>query len=274
MSSIGSGLSQQGARPCWDEGPLAPAAKSAVCWVRAALKPKHPPTKDWIRTWLSAWGLLLSADMPDTLPNAAQFLPAKRDLKSLREAAKHCEGCPLFAKATQTVFGAGPARAELMMVGEQPGDYEDRQGEPFVGPAGRLLNEMMEQAGIPRERVYVTNAVKHFKWTSRGKRRLHGKPNSREIFACRPWLEAELAAVKPDMLVLLGSTAAQSLLGPKFRITKERGKLLETDFAPWTIATYHPSALLRAIHDPGGEQLRAEFLADLRLVARKLHALK
>ena len=212
--------------------------------------------------------------MRETLPTAAEYLPATHDLRSLREAAKHCEGCPLFANATQTVFGAGPVRAELMMVGEQPGDVEDRQGEPFVGPAGRLLTEMMEEVGIPRQRVYVTNAVKHFKWTPRGKRRLHGKPNSREIFACRPWLEAELEAIKPDLLVLLGSTAAQSLLGPKFRITKERGRPLETEWAPWTMATYHPSALLRALKLPGGEQLRAEFLADLRLVARKLNALK
>jgi uracil-DNA glycosylase len=212
--------------------------------------------------------------MRDTLATAAEYLPAKHDLRSLREAARHCKGCPLYANATQTVFGSGPARAGLMMVGEQPGDIEDRQGEPFVGPAGRLLNQLLEEAGIERERVYMTNAVKHFKWTPRGKRRLHGKPNSREIFACRPWLEAELEAVKPDLLVLLGSTAAQSLLGPKFRITKERGKPIETDWAPWTMATYHPSALLRAIHLPAGEQLRSEFLSDLRLVARKLSAVK
>lgn len=212
--------------------------------------------------------------MRQTLPTAAEFLPAKHDLQSLREAAKHCEGCPLFASATQTVFGAGPARAEVVMVGEQPGDYEDRQGEPFVGPAGRLLTEMLDEAGIGRERVYVTNAVKHFKWTPRGKRRLHSKPSSREIFACRPWLEAELEAIQPELLVLLGSTAAQSLLGPTFRVTKERGKPRETEWAPWTMATYHPSALLRVIHQPGGEQLKKEFLADLRLVARRLDALK
>lgn len=209
-----------------------------------------------------------------TLPTAAAFLPAKHDLSSLRGAAKHCEGCPLFANATQTVFGSGPARAEVVMVGEQPGDVEDRQGKPFVGPAGRLLDQMLEEAGIPRQRVYVTNAVKHFKWTPRGKRRLHGKPTSREIFACRPWLEAELEAIKPELLVLLGSTAAQSLLGLQFRITKDRGQPMETDWAPWTMATYHPSALLRATHQPGGEQLREDFLADLRLVARKLTELK
>jgi uracil-DNA glycosylase len=207
-------------------------------------------------------------------PTAAAFLPDKHDLASLREAAKHCEGCPLYANATQTVFGAGPARAEVMMVGEQPGDIEDRRGKPFVGPAGRLLDQTMEEAGLPREQVYVTNAVKHFKWTPRGKRRLHGKPNSREIFACRPWLEAELEAVKPEILVLMGATAAQSLLGPQFRITKHRGQPFESDWAPWTMATYHPSALLRSIHHPGEEQLRRDFLSDLRLVAEKLAELK
>jgi uracil-DNA glycosylase len=207
-------------------------------------------------------------------PTAAAFLPEKHDLASLREAARHCEGCPLYANATQTVFGAGPARAEVMMVGEQPGDSEDRKGKPFVGPAGRLLDQMLEEAGIERQRVYVTNAVKHFKWTPRGKRRLHGKPNSREIFACRPWLEAELEAVKPEILVLMGATAAQSLLGVQFRITKHRGQPFESDWAPWTMATYHPSALLRAIHQPGEDQLRRDFLSDLRLVAEKLAELK
>src|SRR5213593_3093990 len=142
--------------------------------------------------------------MQTLLPTATAFLPEKHDLTSLREAATHCEGCPLYANATQTVFGAGPARAEVMMVGEQPGDVEDRQGKPFVGPAGRLLDQMLEEAGIPRQHVYVTNAVKHFKWTPRGKRRLHGKPNSRELAACRPWLEAELRAIKPEKIVCLG----------------------------------------------------------------------
>src|SRR3954447_22143028 len=209
-----------------------------------------------------------------TTSTAAAFLSEKHDLTSLREAAKHCEGCPLYVNATQTVFGAGPARAEVMMVGEQPGDVEDRRGKPFVGPAGRLLDQMLEEAGIARQRVYVTNAVKHFKWTPRGKRRLHGKPNSREIFACRPWLEAELEAIKPEVLVLLGATAAQSLMGSQFRITKHRGQPFESDWSPWTMATYHPSALLRAIHQPGEEQLRRDFLADMRLVAEKLAELK
>src|SRR5437762_2599347 len=212
--------------------------------------------------------------MRTLVPTAAAFLPEKHDLASLREAAQHCEGCPLYANATQTVFGAGPSSARVMMVGEQPGDVEDRQGAPFVGPAGRLLDRMMEEAGIPRQKVYVTNAVKHFKWEPRGKRRMHSKPNSREIFACRPWLEAELEAIRPELLVLLGATAAQSLLGLQFRITKHRGQPFESDWAPWTMATYHPSALLRAIHQPGEDQLRRDFLADLQLVAEKLAELK
>jgi len=212
--------------------------------------------------------------MRAVLPTAATYLPPKHDLSSLRESAKHCEGCPLFANATQTVFGEGAARADIVMVGEQPGDVEDRQGKPFVGPAGRLLDQFMEEAGIPRQRVYVTNAVKHFKWTPRGKRRLHSKPSSREIFACRPWLEAELEAIKPEVLVLLGATAAQSLLGAQFRITKQRGQPMESDWAPWTMATYHPSALLRAMDQSDGDKLRDDFLADLKLVARKLAELK
>jgi uracil-DNA glycosylase len=212
--------------------------------------------------------------MRAVLPTAAAFLPEKHDLSSLREAAEHCEGCPLFANATQTVFGAGPARADVVMVGEQPGDVEDRQGKPFVGPAGRLLDRLLEEAGIDRKRVYVTNAVKHFKWTPRGKRRLHSKPNSREIFACRPWLEAELEAITPELLVLLGATAAQSLLGAQFRITKHRGEPMETQWSPWTMATYHPSALLRSIDQPGEDQLRSDFLSDLKLVATKLSELK
>lgn len=208
--------------------------------------------------------------MSKALPTAAEYLPARHDLQSLREAADHCQGCPLFANATQTVFGAGPARARLVMVGEQPGDVEDREGEPFVGPAGRLLDELLHNAGIARSTVYLTNAVKHFKWTPRGKRRLHAKPSSREIFACRPWLEAELAAIHPALLVLLGATAAQSLLGSQFRITKSRGKPTKTEWAPWTMATYHPSAVLRATQQPGGEQVRREFAHDLKLVAAEL----
>jgi uracil-DNA glycosylase len=212
--------------------------------------------------------------MPQTVPTAAAFLPAKRDLKSLAAAAAQCEGCPLFARATQTVFGEGPRSAHAIFVGEQPGDAEDRQGQPFVGPAGQLFNKLLAEAGIERERIYVTNAVKHFKWEPRGKRRLHGKPNSREIFACRPWLEAELESIKPEILVLMGATAAQSLLGAKFRITKERGQPSKSPWAEWTMATYHPSALLRSLKLPGGEEMRNDFLSDMRLVAKRLRALK
>lgn len=212
--------------------------------------------------------------MRQTLPTAAAFLPEKHDLKSLAEAAQHCEGCPLFANATQTVFGEGPRRAEAVFVGEQPGDAEDKEGRPFVGPAGRLFDKLLAEAGITREKVYVTNAVKHFKWEPRGKRRLHSKPNSREIFACRPWLEAELEAIRPELLVLLGATAAQAMLGSQFRITRQRGRPLETEWAPWTMATYHPSAVLRALDQPDGERIRIDFLADLRLVADKLATLK
>ena len=212
--------------------------------------------------------------MRASLPTALSNLPAAPGLSALREAARQCEGCPLFANATQTVFGRGPADAEVMFVGEQPGDLEDRRGEPFIGPAGRLLRETLDEVGIAWERVYVTNAVKHFKWRPRGKRRIHGKPNAREIFACRPWLVAEIQAVKPSLLVLLGSTAAHSLLGRGFRVSRERGKPAATAWAPWTIATYHPSALLRAGRLSGAGQLRALFLADLRLVARRLLALE
>lgn len=203
-------------------------------------------------------------------PTAAAFLPKRHDLKSLRQAAEHCRGCPLFAQATQTVFGAGPARARVIFVGEQPGDSEDLAGEPFVGPAGRLLDKVLAEVGVPRKQVYVTNAVKHFKWTPRGKKRLHAKPNSREIYACRPWLEAEFEALAPEMIVLLGATAAQALLGPKFRITKQRGEPLQSDWSDWTLATYHPSAVLRAMSLPDGEQMLADFTADLRLVAKRL----
>jgi uracil-DNA glycosylase len=207
-------------------------------------------------------------------PTATAFFPPKRDLKSLREASRHCEGCPLFANATQTVFGEGPARARLMLVGETPGDAEDKQGRPFVGPAGKLLDKLLAEVGIHRKDAYVTNAVKHFKWTPRGTRRLHAKPSSREIFACRPWLEKELEAISPDLLVLLGATAAQTLLGSSFKITKQRGKLFASDWAEWTLATYHPSALLRAMDLPDGEEMIENFREDLRLVASKLRELK
>ncbi len=198
--------------------------------------------------------------------SAADFLPDRLSLTSLREAAAGCKGCHLWQVGTQTVFGAGAREAEVMFVGEQPGDYEDRAGKPFVGPAGRLLDEALVEAGIDRSTTYVTNAVKHFKWQARGKRRIHQKPNWAEMTACRPWLEAELTVVQPRVLVLLGATAAQSLLGRQFRVTQNRGQLVESDLAEAVTATIHPSAILRG--EP--EQRETEFAAfvdDMKFVA-------
>jgi uracil-DNA glycosylase len=195
---------------------------------------------------------------------AALYVPATRTLGALREAAESCRGCDLWRNATQTVFGEGATDAEVMMVGEQPGDQEDRQGRPFVGPAGAILAQALEEAGIDRGGVYVTNAVKHFKWRPTGKRRLHQKPNWTEMTACRPWLEAELEAVEPRVLVLLGATAAQTLLGRQFRVTKQRGELIDSPLAEFVTATIHPSAILRA---DDRESEYAGFLADLRKVA-------
>ena len=178
--------------------------------------------------------------------SAAEFLPPQHDLKSLSKAAKTCEGCPLYRDATQTVFGKGPADARVVMVGEVPGDREDLAGEPFVGPAGRLLDEALADAGIDRDAVYLTNAVKHFKFKVVSGRRLHQKPGVREMKACKPWLEAEFEAIEPEMIVCLGATAAQSVIAPDFRITRQRGEIFRTDYAPVTLATYHLSAILRA----------------------------
>jgi uracil-DNA glycosylase len=198
--------------------------------------------------------------------SAADFLPEKLTLPTLREAAVNCRGCHLWQVGTQTVFGEGPANAEAFFVGEQPGDQEDRAGKPFVGPAGRLFDEALEAAGIDRESVYVTNAVKHFKWQERGKRRIHQKPNAAEVAACRPWLEAELEVVKPRVLVLLGATAAQALLGRQFRVTQHRGELLDSDLAEAVTATVHPSSILRG--EPQEREANfAAFVDDLRVVA-------
>ena len=191
-------------------------------------------------------------------------------LAQLRVQAAHCTRCPLYENATQTVFGAGSRRARVMMVGEQPGDQEDRQGRPFVGPAGHVFDRALAAAGIDRRDVYVTNAVKHFKWAPRGKRRLHVKPNAREIAACRPWLDGELAAVRPELLVCLGAVAAQALLGRSFRVTKQRGQLLPSELAPHVLATVHPSSILRA---PDEESRHKEFerlVEDLKVVATSL----
>jgi uracil-DNA glycosylase len=198
--------------------------------------------------------------------SAADYLPGERSLVALRDAATGCRGCHLWRIGTQTVFGEGQEAVQVMLVGEQPGDQEDLAGRPFVGPAGRLLDKALAEAGIDRSATYLTNAVKHFKWQGRGKRRIHQKPTSAEITACRPWLEAELAVVQPRVLVLLGATAAQSLLGRQFRVTQNRRKVIESDLAEAVTATIHPSAILRG--DP--ERREAEFAAfvdDLRFVA-------
>ena len=197
-------------------------------------------------------------------PTAAAFMPGRLTMSALREAVQHCEGCPLYADATQAVFGEGLLSAEVMLVGEQPGDQEDRAGAPFVGPAGKLLDRALDEAGIDRRKTYVTNAVKHFKWRARGTRRIHDKPSWTEQTACRPWLEAELALVKPRALVLMGATAAQSLLGKSFRVTQHRGTRLESDLAELVTATIHPSAVLRS---DDREAMFAGLVADLGLVA-------
>lgn len=202
--------------------------------------------------------------------SAADFLPARLTLTSLREAARGCTACPLWRTGTQTVFGEGLVRARLLLVGEQPGDREDLAGRPFVGPAGRLLDDALAEAGIDRGDAYVTNAVKHFKWQQRGTRRIHQKPNRSEIAACRPWLEAELAVVRPDVLVCLGATAAHALLGRHVRVTRDRGRPLESGLAPVALATMHPSSILRAPDDESRRRERRLFVDDLRVAAAAL----
>lgn len=197
---------------------------------------------------------------------------ASPSLARLREEAVHCTRCDLYKRATQTVFGAGSRRARVVFVGEQPGDYEDKAGLPFVGPAGRLLDEALAAAGIAREDVYVTNVVKHFKWAPRGKRRIHQKPNAREIAACRPWLDGELAAISPEVVVCLGATAAQALLGRRFRVTTMRGRDVPSPLAPHVLGTVHPSSVLRAPDEAARRRERAAFFADIRRVAELLAA--
>ncbi|HEX4353567.1 MAG TPA: UdgX family uracil-DNA binding protein [Polyangiales bacterium] len=203
-------------------------------------------------------------------PGAAKYLPNKHTLPQLRDAARHCQGCKLFEHATQTVFGEGPAHARLLFIGEQPGNDEDLAGHPFVGPAGRIFDRALEAAEIDRRTSYVTNAVKHFKWEPRGKRRIHKKPTSGEIWACRPWLDAEIASVKPQALVCLGATAAQALFGSSFRVTTERGRLLDSELAPIVMATVHPSSLLRAPTPEDRDREYDRFVADLRSVSRAM----
>lgn len=205
------------------------------------------------------------------LQTAAPLIPGRASLTALRAAAAGCKACDLWKMGTQTVFGKGSANARLMMIGEQPGDKEDIQGRPFVGPAGAVLDKALAAAGIDRKDVYVTNIVKHFKWEPRGKRRLHKKPNALEISACRPWLEAEINVIKPQVVVLLGATAAQGVLGRNFRVTQHRGEWLLSKIAPNVMATVHPSSILRAPDDESRHEETRKFVADLKNAAEKLH---
>jgi DNA polymerase len=201
-----------------------------------------------------------------TKETAAPLVPERPTLTSLKEAAAGCKACPLHETGTQTVFGEGLVRAEILFVGEQPGDQEDRTGKPFVGPAGRVLDQALEEVGIDRTLTYVTNVVKHFKWTPKGKRRIHAKPSWSEIAACKPWLEAEIQVVEPKVLVCLGATAAQSLLGRDFRVTRQRGEVVDSEFGVPAIATVHPSSILRA-EDEDREAEYGAFVDDLRAIA-------
>ena len=207
-------------------------------------------------------------------PTAEPFLPTKLTLSALRDASKSCQGCDLYKYATQTVFGEGPPDARVMFVGEQPGDQEDQAGKPFVGPSGAMLDKTLEKVGIDRSVVYVTNAVKHFKFEQRGKRRIHSKPSARQIAACKPWLKAEVEVIRPDVIVALGATAAQSMLGPQFKVTKQRGEpIRDTTWAPVVIATVHPSSLLRAPDEEARREAIAAFERDIRAVKKQMDAL-
>jgi uracil-DNA glycosylase family protein len=198
---------------------------------------------------------------------AAPLVPEQPSLPGLKEAAAKCQACDLWEKGTQTVFGEGEPRARAMLIGEQPGDVEDVAGRPFVGPAGKVLDNALEAAGIDRTKVYVTNVVKHFKWEARGKRRIHSTPNYEEITACRPWLDAEIEVLKPDVIVCLGATAAQALLGRQFRVTKQRGEFIPSSLAPTVMATVHPSSILRAPDDEARRVQMASFILDLKKIA-------
>ncbi len=198
------------------------------------------------------------------------LLPLHPTIPALRKAAQDCRACDLWQHGTQTVFGEGAQGAKVIFVGEQPGDKEDLEGKPFVGPAGALLDKALIEAGIDRAKVYVTNAVKHFKWEPRGKRRIHKKPNAAEIAACRPWLEAEIAVLKPKVVVCLGATAAQALLGRDFRVTQHRGEFVESQIAPYVVATVHPSSILRAPDDETRHEAMRRFVADLKRLSRVL----
>jgi uracil-DNA glycosylase len=205
--------------------------------------------------------------------SAAEFLPQRRTLESLRDAARSCEGCDLYKNATQTVFGEGPRSAAVMFVGEQPGDIEDLKGHPFVGPAGRLLDKALAEARIPRDDVYITNAVKHFRWIQRGKRRLHQKPLIRQVVACKPWLEAEIQAVHPKVVVCLGATAAQAIAGRIVRIMQERGTFLDGDSGAAIFITIHPSSIYRLQEKDEQEKEYRRFVGEMKLVQRKLRSI-
>jgi uracil-DNA glycosylase len=200
--------------------------------------------------------------------SSTPLIPFSETIDQLRQRAKDCKACDLWKNATQTVFGEGGQRPKIMFVGEQPGDQEDIQGKPFVGPAGKLLDSALQEAGIDREKTYVTNAVKHFKWEPRGKRRIHKKPSGAEIAACKPWLEAEIAAMQPQVIVCLGATAAQALLGPEFRVTRGRGELMKSPHAPFIMATVHPSSILRAPDEATRHTEMEHFVADLKKLSR------
>lgn len=211
----------------------------------------------------------MAAGNPTT---AAEFIPARRSLSSLADAARSCRGCPLYRDATQVVFGEGLKRARLMMVGEMPGNDEDLQGKPFVGPAGRILDQALDEAGIERTDAYVTNVVKHFKWQAQGRRRLHKTPSAREISACLPWVEAEIELIQPVVLVCLGATAAKALLGPGFRVSQQHGEFVPSNLAPHVTATGHPSAVLRQRTAEARERAMADLVADLTNVHRVLES--
>ena len=215
-----------------------------------------------------------SAGSPDDARSAAPFVPKTTSLKALSAAAEGCRGCDLYKAATQVVFGAGPKGARVLFVGEQPGDQEDKQGEPFVGPAGALLDKALEDAGIPRSEVYLTNAVKHFKWEPRGKRRIHKKPRAWEIKACRPWLEAELRAIRPLVVVCLGATAAQAVLGSQFKLMQQRGQVQTSALSERVVATIHPSSVLRAPDSEGRKAALEMLVSDLKVVAKLLESVR
>ena len=208
--------------------------------------------------------------MGDEGQPVSDLLPSRPTVGKVRAAAADCKACDLYKRGTQTVFGEGPGKATVMLVGEQPGDAEDLAGHPFVGPAGKLLDTALQEAGIDRTQVYVTNVVKHFKWEPRGKRRIHMKPNAGEIRACRPWLETEIALVKPRVLVCLGATAAQALLGKSFKVSQQRGQFVESSLAPLVTATVHPSSILRAPDDEARHLEMRRFVQDLKKIAREI----